>query len=657
MNMSIMRSNSALKNASKCHHGELVVISKQDINKGVIKMPKTVKVVYDPDTLKTSITVDGEEFDTSRIDGREIEDWAYPFMMRKVRWNGFYDEMVEALNGEKEFNLVFEGSDNALAELKESWEDAPVTIISNGNGENTVLIDYDEDNLKTSITINGQAFDTTRIDGREIADWVYPFMIRNVKWNGIFEELSSAVGSEEYTIQFSGSNSAMMELMEECPDTVSISKVKKKAIENERIDNPLSEAVQDQDVDEKEARKIKFRKKYGCFSPDRVYRAGTSETAVEDLYKLSLWYREVELDEERADFSLRKSEFFKKYRDCFESWQCKTLEEEATSYYAKGIWYRDFIGWKSKSQRFFRMSYVLETALGISNPKAESELELDDFCSLVTIANMFRYGSYYASPDYEKALEFYEKIDDADLDYYHSDAAECAETVADQYYQMEAYTAALELYEKAVHHYTLKIDFLETCRDEDDEDDDEYWQDTIELYNVKISQVYLSMNYCYSELGDDESSFDALSMAISYDEDNYIAQMELGLCYFCGVGTLEDPKEAAHYFYKAAEYDYPNAYYCLGLYYERYVKDNEKARAVYSAGARLGSEECEKQLSMISLPSHNSSVFTKESLKKGLMASAKTLGIIGNATGNVILSGIADGAEGLISSILDEDDL
>ena len=34
LNMSIMRSNSALKNASKCHHGEHVVISKQDINKG-----------------------------------------------------------------------------------------------------------------------------------------------------------------------------------------------------------------------------------------------------------------------------------------------------------------------------------------------------------------------------------------------------------------------------------------------------------------------------------------------------------------------------------------------------------------------------------------------------------------------------------------------
>lgn len=157
-------------------------------------MAKTVKVSYNADTLETVITVDGREFDTSRINGKEIADWAYPFMIRKIRWNGFYDEMVESLGGDKEFNLVFEGSEDALAELKEAWEDAPVTIISEGNGENTVLIEYDEDNLKTTITINGQAFDTSRIDGREIADWVYPFMIRKVKWNGIFEELSEAVG-------------------------------------------------------------------------------------------------------------------------------------------------------------------------------------------------------------------------------------------------------------------------------------------------------------------------------------------------------------------------------------------------------------------------------------------------------------------------------
>lgn len=185
-------------------------------------MAKTVKVSYNADTLETVITVDGREFDTSRINGKEIADWAYPFMIRKIRWNGFYDEMVEALGGDKEFNLVFEGSEDALAELKEAWEDAPVTIISDGNGENTVLIEYDEDNLKTTITINGQAFDTSRIDGREIADWVYPFMIRKVKWNGIFDELSSAVGSNEYVIQFFGNESCFKILTEEAPAELSI---------------------------------------------------------------------------------------------------------------------------------------------------------------------------------------------------------------------------------------------------------------------------------------------------------------------------------------------------------------------------------------------------------------------------------------------------
>lgn len=193
-------------------------------------MAKTVKVLYNADTLETAITVDGREFDTSRINGKEIEDWAYPFMIRKVRWNGFYDEMVEALGGDKEFNLVFEGSEDSLAELKEALEDAPVTIISDEDNENIVVIEYDEDSLTTSITINGQAFDTSRIDGKEIADWIYPFIIRKVKWDGIFDEISKVIGSDEYTVQFSGSNSAMRELMEECPETVSILKGKKKSV-------------------------------------------------------------------------------------------------------------------------------------------------------------------------------------------------------------------------------------------------------------------------------------------------------------------------------------------------------------------------------------------------------------------------------------------
>lgn len=185
-------------------------------------MSKTVKVTYNADTLETTIVVDGKEFDTSRINGKEIADWAYPFMVRKVRWDGFYDEMVTKLGGEKAFDLVFEGSEEALAELKEAWEDAPVNVVSGEHG-NTVTIMYDANALTTEITVNGQAFDTTRIKGKEIEDWVYPFMMRKVKWDGIFDELKNVLGTDEYDIQFSGTRAAMKALMEDCPETVTIS--------------------------------------------------------------------------------------------------------------------------------------------------------------------------------------------------------------------------------------------------------------------------------------------------------------------------------------------------------------------------------------------------------------------------------------------------
>ena len=184
-------------------------------------MSKKICVNYNADTLETQITIDDMPFDTSRINGKEIADWAYPFMVRKVRWDGFYDEMVAALGGEKAFDLVFEGSDEALAELKEAWEDAPVNVISGEQG-NTVSIIYDADALATEITVNGQPFDTSRINGKEIEDWVYPFMMRKVKWDGIFDELKAALGTEEYEIQFSGTRAAMKVLMEECPETVTV---------------------------------------------------------------------------------------------------------------------------------------------------------------------------------------------------------------------------------------------------------------------------------------------------------------------------------------------------------------------------------------------------------------------------------------------------
>ena len=178
-------------------------------------MGRTVKVVYHADTLQTEITVDGEPFDTSRINGKEIDVWAYPFMLRKIKWNGFYEEMVEALNGEKEFDLIFEGSEKALAELKEAWEDAPISIITQENLP-LVKITYNENPLITEILIDGKVFDTSKIKDMEIEDWVYPFLVKKIKWNGIFDELAQAVGSESYVIQFVGDTQFGELLKSEC---------------------------------------------------------------------------------------------------------------------------------------------------------------------------------------------------------------------------------------------------------------------------------------------------------------------------------------------------------------------------------------------------------------------------------------------------------
>lgn len=40
-------------------------------------MSKTVRVTYNADTLQTEITIDGQFFDTSRINGRPIDEWVY----------------------------------------------------------------------------------------------------------------------------------------------------------------------------------------------------------------------------------------------------------------------------------------------------------------------------------------------------------------------------------------------------------------------------------------------------------------------------------------------------------------------------------------------------------------------------------------------------
>ena len=707
-------------------------------------MSKTIKVTYNSGTPETSITIDGIPFDTSRIKGMEIADWAYPFMIRKVRWNGFYDEMVEASGGEKVFNLIFEGSESDLNELKEAWADAPVTVVTEENAGNIAVIVYDENSLTTDITVNGRTFDTSRINGREIADWIYPFMIRKVKWNGIFEELSEFTGSAEYTIQFSGSNSAMQELIGECPETVSIVR-NRKPEENVSftflslsreiflaffadIDNPklpdsiiseirkslcnpepvfpvyvkavtevagvegkdtpckassMEELIEcisgiynswdspranvyrrDHDIgwnsgfvieisrsgeaDDKEARKRKFYDKYGNFFPQYIERSAYNENVVEDLYKLGLWYREVELDDNKADFQFRKSEFMKKYRDILVRGigGCENLKEVAYFYYVKGLWHRDFTGWKRKSQKFFMMSYVLEISLGNETPEAESEIVFDGN-SLRQIAKMFQYGSEYSSPDYEKALEFYRKTDGL-YGVENIEAVVCCEKCGE-------YAFIIEDYENALYYFLLAEDYYQEyishcydmIADAEDDDDVDFWNDIIESYSSSIAFNYYRISECYEQIEDEDNQFLYLSMSVEKDDTFEVAQCSLGVCYCCGTGTPADMEKAVHCFYKSAEKNYPQAYYYLGMCYEKGAgveTDIQRARAIYEAGAELGSEICAEKLE--ELDSRNRNKSGRNPLKRGLKTGAK------------IVSGILSGAtEGLISAIMDEDDI
>lgn len=96
-----------------------------------------------------------------------------------------------------------------------------------------VIIEYNAENLSTKITVNGQPFDTSKINGKEIEDWVYPFMIRKVKWNGIFEELSAVIDSESFTIEFVGNEKWLEVLDEECPETVTIALKQEKTVEKD----------------------------------------------------------------------------------------------------------------------------------------------------------------------------------------------------------------------------------------------------------------------------------------------------------------------------------------------------------------------------------------------------------------------------------------
>lgn len=566
----------------------------------------TVEVLYNENTLETLITVNGKSFDTSRINGKEIADWAYPFMMRKVRWNGFYDEMVQDLGGQKAFDLVFEGSEEALAELREAWENAPVNIISGGSLGSVVTITYDENRLTTEITVNGQPFDTSRINGKEIADWVYPFMMRKVKWEGIFEELAKEVGSQDYTIQFSGSNSAMNELMEECPVNVNIKVVRRTVALNSTkkqigTGNELCENNEDENVFKccLEAAE-EGNAEAQCMVGDCYFKGiGTKE----DENKAFKWYlKAAEQGYVEAQYSVgRCYNFgFGTEDDDYKAfnWYLKAAEQghNSAQYYV-GLMY--FCGYGVEEDNDEALKWFLKSAeqdddganaiymvgkcylnSGIEEDENKAfkyflkAAEQDNIDALCSIGLCYERG-IGVEQDYDEAFEWYMKAaekgnaiaqTDVGRFYYNGLAPDVDYDEAFRYFMM-----ASEESEEA--QFYLGECYYVGFGVEADDEEAEMW------YQRSADDGFAPALYHVAENNEDE--FEAFEQYMKAAEQGYsLSILAVADCYYTGKGVDEDIYEAVEWYEKAAEYGEARAICQLGVFYLDgivYAKDEYKA--------------------------------------------------------------------------------
>lgn len=500
-------------------------------------MSKTVKVTYNADTLETTIVVDGKEFDTSRINGKEIADWAYPFMVRKVRWDGFYDEMVAALGGQKSFDLVFDGSDEALAELREAWEDAPVNVISGEQG-NKVSIIYDADALATEITVNGQPFDTSRINGKEIEDWVYPFMMRKVKWDGIFDELKEALGTEEYEIQFSGTRTAMKMLMEECPETVTINfKKNDKPAKNANEVSVKSVHSSDNTANSIEYGSEQFlemwrNEEYDTLLP--IVRSAAESGNMEAQGDLGLMYQlgwSVDIDMSAA---------LKWYLKASEQGDSSCMESVAQIYSGKTKGSEKLKNSK-KAEEWFRKAEKATVDKGDFEYEAYYSFLLDEGRNKEAFEVMkrgARNGDVLAMVD----LAYAYFLGD---DYYYEDLGISEDLVK-----------AGEWFEKAAdagHAGAM----------------------------MRMGQFCL---FAYGNVPEDnDRAFQYLQNAVENDDELPYAHLLLGKCYYNGWGTSENLRKAKEHFKAAAEGDSAEAMYWLGIVYRNEGDGSEATKWLQKA--------------------------------------------------------------------------
>lgn len=181
-------------------------------------MDEIIRITYKKEPAVLKIGTEGKAFDVSRIENLQPQEWAFPFCIKGVRWNGIYDELKD-FSGRDNYTVYYDGDDESFEIMKLAFKDTKAKLIGTNN---KVIIVYSENPFNTKITVNGTSFDTTRIDNRSIDEWVKPIQIRELDWKGIFQELESVIGIGVFTIQFVGKPMFMKTLINECPKGVDI---------------------------------------------------------------------------------------------------------------------------------------------------------------------------------------------------------------------------------------------------------------------------------------------------------------------------------------------------------------------------------------------------------------------------------------------------
>lgn len=181
-------------------------------------MKPIVKITYQKESNELKISCADKTFDIARIKDITIEQWVFPFCSKGVKWNGLYEELKTFTESE-DFILHFDSDETSFEIVKYALAETPARLVGTNN---IVTIIYNENPFTTKIAVNGNVFNTTRIQNRSIDEWLKPIQIRDLQWNGIFEELETFIGTDVFTVYFVGKQEFMKLLIDKCPKSVDV---------------------------------------------------------------------------------------------------------------------------------------------------------------------------------------------------------------------------------------------------------------------------------------------------------------------------------------------------------------------------------------------------------------------------------------------------